>query len=109
MATSLDRRASVGHWLACSLRDMPQLAATEIACNWALSHDAQKRLALATALARRFPLVGDDVVLDHLAHDRIASIRRAARGATHPDAERVDDRHRLTSAVRAATSRAADS
>jgi len=78
---SIDARASDGHWLALSLADMPQLDATEIACNWALSHHAEKRLALAYALAEPFPLVGDDVVIDHLAHDRVGAVRRAARWA----------------------------
>jgi hypothetical protein len=81
MAASIDHRASAAHWLAQSLRDMRQFAATEIACNWALSHQAAKRLTLAVALASPFPLVGDDVVLDHLAHDRVGAIRRAARYA----------------------------
>ena len=81
MHASLDGRASESHWLACSLSQMPQLAATEIACNWALSHHADKRLALACALSVPFPLVGDDIVIDHLARDRVGAIRRAARHA----------------------------
>ena len=81
MRGSLDGRASEVHWLALSLSTMPRFAATEIACNWALSHHADKRLALACALAVPFPLVGDDVVIDHLARDRVGAVRRAARAA----------------------------
>jgi hypothetical protein len=80
-ASSFDRQASESRWLASSLRDMPQLSATEVACSWALSHHATKRLVLALALASPFPLVGDDVVLDHLLNDRVGAVRRAARHA----------------------------
>jgi hypothetical protein len=59
--------------------DRQELAPTEIACNWALSRHASKRQTLALALASTFPLVGADVVLDHLVHDRVGAVRRAAR------------------------------
>lgn len=55
--------------------------ATRTAALAALSPHVDVRRALATALASRFRLVGDMVVLDHLQHDADASVRAAAERA----------------------------
>ncbi|HSN27240.1 MAG TPA: hypothetical protein VLT45_13180, partial [Kofleriaceae bacterium] len=48
---------------------------THLATTWALSEDPLRRIAIAHALEFPFRLVGDDVVLDHLARDPDAKIR----------------------------------
>ena len=67
--------------LAGALSALAPLEATHTACELALSSDRHARLAIASALEWRFKLVGDDVVIDHLASDADPEIRRAAARA----------------------------
>lgn len=67
--------------LAAALSELPAFERTAAACELALSDDDRERLALATALESTFVLVGDDLVIDHLASDADARIRRAAARA----------------------------
>lgn len=86
----LDAAALLGPRLAQALVEIAPLAATHLATTWALSEDPVRRAAIASALEWAFPLVGDDVVLDHLSRDpdpgvrlacaRAAWMRRAAGG-----------------------------
>ena len=55
--------------------------ATWVACEWALSDHAASRLAIAKALTREFPLVGDALVLEYLVVDEDPSVREAAIAA----------------------------
>jgi len=82
-AEEVDSEASeaAGQPLASALAELPALAATQAACELALSPDRLSRLAIASALEWRFHLVGDDMVIDHLASDPDARIRRAAARA----------------------------
>jgi hypothetical protein len=70
-----------GQPLAAFLAALPGIAATHVACEWALSPVRERRLALATSLEFAFRLVGDDVMIDHLARDDDPAIRRAAARA----------------------------
>jgi hypothetical protein len=79
-ATEADDRAG-GHALAVALARLPPLEATHRACELALSPARDHRLAIASALEWAFALVGDDLVIDHLASDADAPIRRAAARA----------------------------
>ena len=74
-------RAAHAHSVAISLTHMPPLDAVAAASEWALSPDAARRLAVALALTWSFPLVGDDIVIDHLSRDDHAAIRTAAARA----------------------------
>jgi hypothetical protein len=76
-----DAGADGGHRLAYELTELSPLAATHTACELALSADREQRLAVASALAWTFHLVGDDLVIDHLASDPDPRIRRAAARA----------------------------
>ena len=76
-----DARAAHAHSVAISLTHMPPLDAVAAASEWALSPDPARRLAVALALTWSFPLVGDDVVIDHLSRDEHAPIRTAAARA----------------------------
>ena len=86
-----DAAAALGRSLALALTRSSPLSATHLASTWALSHDPLRRLALAHALEWPFHLLGDRMVIDHLARDpdpRIrAEIARAAwaRRATGGD------------------------
>jgi hypothetical protein len=73
--------ADAGHSLAYELTELSPLAATHTACELALSTDREQRLAVASALTWTFHLVGDDLVIDHLASDPDPRIRRAAARA----------------------------
>ncbi len=85
-----DAATALGRGLALALARMRPLAATHLAATWALADDSTRRLALAHSLEWSFPLVGDGMVLDHLAQDpepavraavaRAAWVRRAAHG-----------------------------
>ena len=67
--------------LATALAQLPAFERTAAACELALSDDDRERLALASALEHAFTLVGDDLMIDHLASDADARIRRAAARA----------------------------
>jgi hypothetical protein len=64
--------------LALLLADMNPFDATRAASLAALAPEPAVRRALAQALASRFRLVGDDLILDQLATDRDVSVRQAA-------------------------------
>jgi hypothetical protein len=76
-----DASAVLGRQLAFTLAAQPPLEATHLASTWALSDDPIRRAAIAHALEWAFPLVGADIVLDHLARDRDALIRAAVARA----------------------------
>ena len=88
-ALSLSAGEAAGQPLAVALAELEPIEATAEACELALSEDRDKRLAVAAALGWTFRLVGDDVILDHLASDPDAAVRRAAaRAASVRRAER---------------------
>ena len=66
------------HGIAIALTTMPPLSATEVAATWALSGDPRRRLAVVSALAWPFRMVGDDIIIDHLSRDEDPTIRTAA-------------------------------
>jgi hypothetical protein len=79
-----DGRVSPGaraHSLAIALAHLAPLEAVARASDWALADDPGRRLAVATALGWSFPLVGDDVIIDHLSRDGDTEIRAAAARA----------------------------
>lgn len=76
-----DAAAALGRSLALALDRMRPLSATQIASTWALSGDQLRRLAVVHALEWTFPLVGDDVILDHLSRDPDPVIRTATARA----------------------------
>ena len=76
-----DAACALGRGLALALARMRPLSATHIAATWALSNDDVRRLALAHSLEWSFPLVGDGMVLDHLAGDREPAVRAAVARA----------------------------
>jgi hypothetical protein len=69
------------HSLAIALAHSAPLEAVSRACDWALAGDPARRLTIATALGWSFPLVGDDVLIDHLSRDDDTGIRAAAARA----------------------------
>jgi hypothetical protein len=73
--------AELGRGLGLALERVRPLAATRLATSWALSLDPVRRLAIAHALEGMFPLVGDSIVIDHLARDPDPGIRAAAARA----------------------------
>jgi len=77
-----DAAAMLGRQLAHTLGDQPRLAATHLASTWALSEDPLRRIAIAHALEWAFPLVGDDIILDHLSHDADPKVRSAVARAS---------------------------
>lgn len=80
----LDHQAAataLGRGLAIALGELRPLAATQLAATWSLSSDPLRRLAVGLALEWRFPLVGDGLVLDHLARDTDPAVRAAAARA----------------------------
>jgi len=76
-----DAATALGRGLAIALTEMRPLAATQLAATWSLSTDRLRRLALGVALEWTFPLVGDALVIDHLARDPDPAIRAAAARA----------------------------
>lgn len=76
-----DAAALLGRNLAIALERMAPLEATHIASSWALSEDPLRRVGVARALEWQFPLVGDDLVIDHLSHDGDPAIRCACARA----------------------------
>jgi hypothetical protein len=72
---------SRAHSLAIALAHSAPLEAVSRACDWALAGDPARRLTIATALGWSFPLVGDDVLIDHLSRDDDTGIRAAAARA----------------------------
>jgi hypothetical protein len=76
-----ESRSSRAHALAIALAHSAPLEAVSRACDWALAGDPARRLTVATALGWSFPLVGDDVIIDHLSRDDDTGIRAAAARA----------------------------
>jgi hypothetical protein len=76
-----DAAAMLGRQLAHTLSEQAPLEATHLASTWALSEDPVRRGAIASALEWVYPLVGDDLVLDHLSRDTDPTIRRAVARA----------------------------
>lgn len=76
-----DAAEELGRGLALALERMRPLSATQLVTSWSLSVDPVRRLAVANALEWSFRLVGDDVVIDHLARDPDPTIRGAAARA----------------------------
>lgn len=73
-----ERIAAGGRRLAARLARMKPLDATELAVTAALDSTIEVRRTLAEALVVSFRLVGDDFMLDHLAHDPDVEVRDAA-------------------------------
>ncbi len=73
--------AALGRGLALAMGELRPIAATQLAATWSLSPDPLRRHALAVALEWPFPLVGDSLVIDHLARDPDPAIRMAAARA----------------------------
>ena len=79
-----DAAIALGRSLAMAMGPrggMRKLSATHLAATWALSDDPLRKLAVGRALEWSFPLVGDDLVIDHLSRDRDPAIRAAAARA----------------------------
>lgn len=76
-----DAASMLGRQLAHALCEQAPLEATHLATTWALSEDPLRRIAIAHALEFPFRIVGDDVVLDHLAHDPDPKVRAAVARA----------------------------
>lgn len=76
-----DAAMMLGRQLAHALSEQAPLEATHLASTWALSEDRLRRGAIAHALEWVFPLLGDDLVLDHLSRDPDPVIRRAVARA----------------------------
>ncbi|HEY4182151.1 MAG TPA: hypothetical protein VGM90_35150 [Kofleriaceae bacterium] len=91
-----DAAIAIGRGLAMALGKLRPLHATQIAATWAVSDDPVKRLSIAHALEWAFPLVGDAMIIEHLAKDpdpetRCAIARAAwARRVTGGDAGVLD-------------------
>jgi hypothetical protein len=76
-----DATSMLGRQLAHTLAEQAPLEATHLASTWALSDDPLRRGAIANALEWVYPLVGDDLVLDHLSRDPDPGVRRAVARA----------------------------
>lgn len=76
-----DAALTLGRGLAQALGELRPIVATHLASSWALSSDPVRRLAVANAMEWQFALVGDDIVIDHLARDDDPQIRAAAARA----------------------------
>jgi hypothetical protein len=76
-----DAALTLGRGLAQALGELRPIVATHLAASWALSADPVRRLAVANAMEWQFPLVGDDIVIDHLSRDADPQIRAAAARA----------------------------
>src|SRR5262245_31645367 len=72
-----------GHALAIRLQHSHPLDATRIAATDATATEAEVRRTIADALTWPFPLVGDALILDHLARDPDPEVRLAAARAAH--------------------------
>ena len=70
-----------GRDLAAQLSELPAIESMGTAAELALSTDPAERQQLAAALAWSFPLPGDQVVIEHLAHDQEPTVRAAAARA----------------------------
>ena len=76
-----DTAITLGRGLAQALGELRPIVATNLASTWALSEDPVRRLAVANAMEWQFPLVGDDLVIDHLSRDADPQVRLAAARA----------------------------
>ncbi|MEJ7601786.1 MAG: hypothetical protein WKG01_28065 [Kofleriaceae bacterium] len=76
-----DAAAALGRGLALALTELRPIVGTHLAASWAISTDGLRRLAVANALEWSFPLVGDDVVIDHLSRDPDPAVRCAVARA----------------------------
>ncbi len=76
-----DAALALGRGLALALHAMRPLSATHLVTSWALADEPMRRLAVAHALEWIFPVLGDGVAIDHLAHDADPAIRLAAARA----------------------------
>jgi len=83
MAATAPDPVAAAHLLSILLDQMRPFDATRTAALAALSTDGRVRHAVAEALSWDFALVGDDVVLDHLAGDEAAEVRFAVARAAH--------------------------
>lgn len=92
-ATSPAMQEVIARELAARLAHLPPLRAMGAAADLALSPEAPERLAIAGALAWKFPLVGDQTMIEHLSRDPAANVRAAAaraawlRRSNHLDTE----------------------
>ncbi|MBA3453532.1 MAG: hypothetical protein H0T42_10605 [Deltaproteobacteria bacterium] len=64
-----DAAAALGRGLALAVARMRPIEATHLVTTWAMSEDPMRRLAVAHSLEWQFKLIGDGVVIDHLAQD----------------------------------------
>lgn len=64
-----DAAAALGRSLALAVAKMRPLEATHLVTTWAMSGDPMRRLAVAHSLEWQFKLIGDGIVIDHLAQD----------------------------------------
>ena len=76
-----DAAVVLGRSLALAIDRLRPLEATHLASSWALAADPVRRGAIANALEWMFPLVGDDIVLEHLSRDADPKIRAACARA----------------------------
>jgi hypothetical protein len=83
--------ATGGYTLAILLEHMDPFDATRTAAAGALSDRVEVRRALGEALTWIFPLLGDDVVIDHLSRDADVEVRFAAVRAAHARLAPGDD------------------
>lgn len=83
LMASADTPEQAAHVLAIALELMTPMDATRAAATIALQPAAATRRALAEALGWVFPLVGDDVVLEHLAGDADPDVGFAVARAAH--------------------------
>ncbi len=86
-----DAGGAGAHALAILLDHMRPIDATRAAATAALSPRLDVRLAVGEALTWCFPLVGADVVIDHLSRDADAAVRLAAARAAHARRGSIDD------------------
>jgi hypothetical protein len=70
-----DAAAALGRSLALAVAKMRPIEATHLVTTWAMSEDPVRRLAVAHSLEWQYKLVGDAVVIDHLARDPDPAIR----------------------------------
>jgi hypothetical protein len=82
-ANSANAMPPDGHTLAIQLQRAHPLDATRIAATDATAPEPITRRTLADALTWPFPLVGDALILDHLARDPDPEVRLAAARAAH--------------------------
>jgi hypothetical protein len=75
---SPDVRGCAQHALVRCLETSPLLGRVQLLSDWALSEHRLQRHAAARALATPVPIPGADVMLNHLARDPVAWIRRAS-------------------------------